>query len=219
MSWQDSEAFEELLYLLRFLGYEVQLDQTKRSDGSESAIQNFLAPSIHGQPVYLVLDKTNSQKKRFLEFFANRGWQPQLKKLSPHGPRSGPSVQVDSVNNPISTIWEIREPDNLNEWGWVDNSIEAELLGEVGSGGNEWIYVWSGYLACYPEGYSNMVLMEWFDSYSDDEVVQTQKELGIEGEIFYGENAYRKLKELRTRPQEGLDWLPFYPSINRKVIP
>ena len=219
MGWQDSEAFEELLYLLRFLGYEVQLDQTTRGEKPDRSIQNFLAPNINETPTYLVLDKTKSQKKRFLELFANRGWQPQLKKLSPHGPRSGPSAQVDSVNNPISTIWEIRDPDNLNEWGMKDNSIEAELLGEMGSGGNEWIYVWSGYLASYPEGYSNMILMEWFDSYSDDDRAGYQLEQGISGEIYYGENAYQRLKELRTRPREGIDWNPFYPSINRRVIP
>lgn len=224
MSWQDSEAYAELLDVLKFLGYEAKLSPFKsnKSLTDENKVKNFLSPphsATGGEPIYLVLDKTNSKKQRFLELFVNRGWQPQLRKISPHGPRAGPSAQVDSLNNPISTIWEIRDPDNLSEWGLVDNSIEAELLGELGSGGNEWIYVWSGYLACYPEGYSNMVLMEWFDSYSDEEVVQTQKELGITGEIFYGENAYRRLKELRTLPREGLDWLPFYPSINRRVIP
>lgn len=222
MSWQDSEAFEELLYLLRFLGYDVTLNNRKAdllglNQRNTDQMQNFTAGNltINGEPVYLVLDKTNSQKKRFLELFVNRGWQPQLKKLSPHGPRSGPSAQVDSVNNPISTIWEIRDPDNLNEWMMKDNSVEAELLGEMGSGGNEWIYIWSGYLAVYPEGYSNMILMEWFDAYADD----ADQRDGVSGKIYYGEKAYQKLKELRTRPREGLDWLSFYASINRRVIP
>ena len=216
MSWQDSKAWWELLYLLQFLGYEAKLSPYKsnKSLNNPDAVQDFLCPTIGGEPIYLILDKTNSQKQRFLELFENRGWQPELRKISPHGPRSGPSAQVDSANNPISTIWEIRDPDNLSEWKMEDNSIEAELLGEMGSGGNKWIYVWSGYLASYPEGYSNMVLMEWFDAYSDSE-----REDDIAGEIYYGEKAYQKLKELRTLPREGLDWLPFYPSINRRVIP
>jgi hypothetical protein len=208
MSWHESEAYGELYDVLRFLGYRVGLQNTADSGFSKThgVIQNFLAPKINDGMVHLVLDKSESQKERFLELFENRGWQPQLRKRSPHGPRAGPSAQVDSLDNPISTIWEIR----IN--GALDIDIfEAELLAELGTGGNEWIYVWSGYLACYPEGYSNMILMEWFDEYSD-----SKREDDIAGEIYYGENAYQRLKELRTR--EGLNW-SFYPSINRKVIP
>jgi hypothetical protein len=208
MSWHESEAYGELYDVLRFLGYGVGLQNTADSGFSKThgVIQNFLAPKINDGMVHLVLDKSESQKERFLELFENRGWQPELKKQSPHGPRAGPSAQVDSLDNPISTIWEIR----IN--GALDIDIfEAELLAELGTGGNEWIYVWSGYLACYPEGYSNMILMEWFDEYSD-----SKREDDIAGEIYYGENAYQRLKELRTR--EGLNW-SFYPSINRKVIP
>jgi hypothetical protein len=212
MGWHDSEAYAELIDVFNFLGYVAKLSPHKSNKlPTDGAVQDFLCPNIAGEPIYLILDKTNSRKQRFLELFVNRGWQPKLRKMSPHGPRSGPSAQVDSLDNPISTIWEIRDPDNLSEWGMIDNSLEAELLGEVGSGGNERIYVWSGYLASYPEGYSNMILMEWFDDYSDSE-----KKDDIAGEIYYGEKAYRRLKEIRSRFYEEL---PFYPSINRRKIP
>jgi len=47
-----------------------------------------------------------------------------------------------------------------------------------------------------------MILLEWFEGDAN----------GIGGELFYGENAYRRLIELRNQ------YPSFYSSINQKLI-
>jgi hypothetical protein len=83
-------------------------------------------------------------------------------------------------------------------------------MAELGKGGNDEIYIWSGYMAFYPSGYSNMILIQW---YEDTEILHGVGE-EITGRVYFGEAAFEKLKELRSRPFET----PFYQSINRLDI-
>lgn len=168
-------------------------------------------------PQWLVLDREFSDRTVFLEFFENRGWQPKRRMFSPYGPRAGMN-EVDSKGNPISTVWQITEdsplPYPVNPVTWsstvpsLDEIANAELLAEVGMEKNPRVYIWDGFVAFYPDGYSNMVLLEFYD----DPVIGDNK--SMHGKVHYGEKAFEKWKEMRTYlPEVGNP-----DSINRWTI-
>ena len=210
MSKWESKSITQMIEFLELLGYSPQKSDEWQEKGPDSKKENIRAgfSKYIFEPQYLVLDKTNTQKAKFLEIFENRGWQPQLKKQSVYGPRAGSVNQVDASGVPVSTIWEIKDFDTT-----MDIIGEAELLAEVGKGGNDWIYIWSGYMAFWPDGWSNMALIEWFKEGQDPIKGETGED---DGQILYGEDAFRRLQELRTLPEE--EELLFYASINRWVI-
>jgi hypothetical protein len=151
-------------------------------------------------PQWLVLDREFSDRTVFLEFFENRGWQPKRRMFSPFGPRAGMN-EADSAGNPISTVWQITEDlvaptihvwDSSDKGQPLDEIANAELFAEVGRDKNPRVYIWDGFVAFFPDGYSNMVLLEFYD----DPVIGDNK--SMHGKVHYGEKAFQKWKEMRT---------------------
>lgn len=167
-------------------------------------------------PQWLVLDREFSDKTVFLEFFENRGWQPKRRMFSPFGPRAGMN-EVDSKGNPISTVWQIMEDrvasslavgTKFSTLKPLNEIANAELLAEVGMENNPRVYIWDGFVAFFPDGYSNMILLEFYD----DPVIGDSKTM--HGKVHYGEKAFQKWKEMRTYlPEVGNP-----DSINRWTI-
>ena len=202
LQWSRSEAFSYLKKVFSDLGYEYlivdELQGYAPSGIEPSRIRIF---KIQNKPTYLILERHVDKGeafgfKRFLELFS----------LGRHHRR-----------RPFrGRIWEIKDPDNLIERGYVNNSLEAQIftldMGRTYEKLNGKFHIGSGYLAVYPDGFSNMILLEWFEG--DASGIKGPKWVeGIGGELLYGENAYQRLLELRTS-----EW-SFYPSINRTVIP
>lgn len=192
----QSEAFHILKDMFTDLGYDWQIvdDLEANAPGGvePSGLRIFKNPPLESRatskPTYLVLDLGWKNKEAFLELFS-------LGKFN---------------------IWEIKDPDNLIERGYDNNSLEAQIftldMGRTYEKLNGKFHIGSGYLAVYPDGFSNMILLEWFEG--DASGIKGPKWVeGIGGELLYGENAYQRLLELRTS-----EW-SFYPSINRTVIP
>ncbi len=213
-SYTEIPSYQDMMRLLEVLGYE--LTPANPNEPVPNLEHRDELEVFKWNDNFVYLDQSNTDKHNFYKIFANRGWQPELGKMSPHGPRSGPSAQVDSLNNPVSTIWEFKS-EIMRMSLFPSTGVDAELLAEGGKGDNKWIYIWGGYIAFYPEGYSNMMLIEWFDSYDNDSNSIDPSRGGMvwDGEIHYGEKAFQRFKELRTRPYETI----FYPSINRRRIP
>jgi|SaaInlV_125m_DNA_1040241.scaffolds.fasta_scaffold00150_20 hypothetical protein len=214
--WWDTVSFNFATRFLENMGYTWKFAQKEPWAKSHEEII-LLTPSIqdyrkvidnrlHG---YMILNKDATDKDAFVSIFENNGWQPTEKEISHHGPRAGNVDEVDSVGYHIATIWEIKKDNGELSTGMrkITESMEAEIMGDLGKGNNMRIYIWSGYMAFYPDGYSNMTLIEWFN----DNDLQSLKP---HGEVYFGENAFTKLKELRTR----LPTVGFYPSINRVSI-
>ena len=118
--------------------------------------------------------------------------------------------EVDSKGKPISTVWQITEDlvaPTIHSKP-LDEIANAELLAEVGSENNPRFYIWDGFVAFFPDGYSNMILLEFYD----DPVIGDSKTM--HGKVHYGEKAFEKWKEMRTYiPEVGNP-----DSINRWTI-
>lgn len=231
--WWNTLSYESATALLEEIGFKIHLASFPMKNifhplNSEIFITNPIPlTSIDFDPKekrgFMSLEKQGNKRgsmdtrQHFLNLFENRGWQPSLGAISPHGPRAGSVGQIDSIGSPVSTIWELRPEvaqskklsKELKKIYEAGNTIfnEAEIMAELGKGGNDEIYIWSGYMAFYPSGYSNMILIEW---YEDTQLLEGGSE-EITGRVHFGEAAFEKLKELRSRPFET----PFYQSINR----
>lgn len=196
-----------MMNLFEEMGYSPAYNYTNEVDFKDPDL--LFLRSIETPAQWLVLNREFSDRNVFLEFFENRGWQPKRRMFSPFGPRAGMN-EADSAGNPISTVWQITEDlvaptihsKPLNE------IANAELLAEVGMDKNPRVYIWDGFVAFFPDGYSNMVLLEFYD----DPVIGDNK--SMHGKVHYGENAFEKWKEMRTYlPEVGNP-----DSINRWTI-
>lgn len=182
----DMESTQEMMDLLGELGYSPGYYYTNEVDFKKP--QEFLR-SIDTPAQWLVLHREWTDKEVFLEYFENRGWQPKRKMFSPYGPRLG-SNEADSLGNPISTVWQIREPSSRK--AGLGDIVNVELLADLGKGINNKIYIQGGYMAFFPDGYSNMVLLEFYD----EPVIGDNK--SMHGKVHYGEKAFKRWKEMRT---------------------
>ncbi len=211
--WWETESFKLATRFLDNMGYTWKFEHfepTKRESGDSV----FVTPSGYQNTGFMVLNNEATDKNTFYHIFENNGWQPIEKEISRHGPRAGSVNEIDSAGYHIATIWEIQK-DNLElsaEIRKISESMEAEIMAEMGKGNNMRIYIWSGYMAFYPDGYSNMTLIEWFND--DANVLNLGQTLKPDGEVYFGEKAFKKLKKLRTR----IPIVGFYPSINRVSI-
>ena len=183
---------QNMMNLFEEMGYSPAYSYTNEVDFKDP--DKLFLRSIETPAQWLVLNREFSDRTVFLEFFENRGWQPQRRMFSPFGPRAGMN-EIDSAGNPISTVWQITGDTE----GWPDkyskplNEIaNAELLAEVGRENNPRVYIWEGFVAFFPDGYSNMVLLEFYD----DPVIGDNK--SMHGKVHYGEKAFEKWKEMRT---------------------
>ena len=204
-----------MMNLFEEMGYSPAYKYTNEVDFKDPDL--LFLRSIETPAQWLVLNREFSDRTVFLEFFENRGWQPKRRMFSPYGPRAGMN-EADSAGNPISTVWQIPEdsplpyPANPVEWSSTLKSLNeianAELLAEVGREKNPRVYIWDGFVAFYPDGYSNMILLEFYD----DPVIGDNK--SMHGKVHYGEKAFQKWKEMRTYlPEVGNP-----DSINRWTI-
>jgi len=196
IEWNSTQT---MMNLFEEMGYSPAYKYANEVDFKDPDL--LFLRSIETPAQWLVLDREFSDRTVFLEFFDNRGWQPKRGMFSPFGPRAGTN-EADSAGNPISTVWQITEDlvaptihsKPLNE------IANAELLAEVGREKNPRIYIWEGFVAFFPDGYSNMVLLEFFGD--------------GHGKVHYGEKAFEKWKEMRTYlPEVGNP-----DSINRWTI-
>ena len=219
IEWASTQT---MMNLFEEMGYSPAYKYTKEidfKDPDKLFLRSIGTQGLTGGtgPQWLVLDREFSDKTVFLEFFENRGWQPKRRMFCPYGPRAGMN-EVDSKGNPISTVWQITEdsplPYPVNPVTWsstvpsLDEIANAELLAEVGMEKNPRVYIWDGFVAFYPDGYSNMVLLEFYD----DPVIGDNK--SMHGKVHYGEKAFEKWKEMRTYlPEVGNP-----DSINRWTI-
>lgn len=219
IEWASTQT---MMNLFEEMGYSPAYKYTKEidfKDPDKLFLRSIGTQGLTGGtgPQWLVLDREFSDRTVFLEFFENRGWQPKRRMFSPYGPRAGMN-EVDSKGNPISTVWQITEdsplPYPVNPVTWsstvpsLDEIANAELLAEVGMEKNPRVYIWDGFVAFYPDGYSNMVLLEFYD----DPVIGDNK--SMHGKVHYGEKAFEKWKEMRTYlPEVGNP-----DSINRWTI-
>lgn len=204
IEWASTQT---MMNLFEEMGYSPAYSYTNEVD-FKGPDKLFLR-SIETPAQWLVLDREFSDRTVFLEFFENRGWQPKRRMFSPYGPRAGLS-EVDSKGNPISTVWQITEDllaPTIHSKP-LDEIANAELLAEVGRENNPRVYIWGGFLAFFPDGYSNMILLEFYD----DAVIGDNK--SMHGKVHYGEKAFQKWKEMRTYiPEVGNP-----DSINRWTI-
>lgn len=188
IEWASTQT---MMNLFEEMGYSPAYRYTNEVDFKDP--DKLFLRSIETPAQWLVLDREFSDRTVFLEFFENRGWQPKRRMFSPYGPRPGMN-EVDSRGNPISTVWQITDDlvaptihsKPLNE------IANAELLAEVGRENNPRVYIWDGFVAFFPDGYSNMVLLEFYD----DPVIGDSKTM--HGKVHYGEKAFEKWKEMRT---------------------
>ena len=204
IEWASTQT---MMNLFEEMGYSPAYKYTNEIDFKDP--DKLFLRSIETPAQWLVLDREFSDKTVFLEFFENRGWQPKRRMFSPYGPRAGMN-EVDSKGNPISTVWQITEDlvaPTIHSKP-LDEIANAELLAEVGSENNPRVYIWDGFVAFYPDGYSNMILLEFYD----DPVIGDSKTM--HGKVHYGEKAFEKWKEMRTYiPEVGNP-----DSINRWTI-
>ena len=204
IEWASTQT---MMNLFEEMGYSPAYRYTNEIDFKDP--DKLFLRSIETPAQWLVLDREFSDKTVFLEFFENRGWQPKRRMFSPYGPRAGMN-EVDSKGNPISTVWQITEDlvaPTIHSKP-LDEIANAELLAEVGSENNPRVYIWDGFVAFYPDGYSNMILLEFYD----DPVIGDSKTM--HGKVHYGEKAFEKWKEMRTYiPEVGNP-----DSINRWTI-
>ena len=204
IEWASTQT---MMNLFEEMGYSPAYKYTNEIDFKDP--DKLFLRSIETPAQWLVLDREFSDKTVFLEFFENRGWQPKRRMFSPYGPRAGMN-EVDSKGNPISTVWQITEDlvaPTIHSKP-LDEIANAELLAEVGRENNPRVYIWDGFVAFYPDGYSNMILLEFYD----DPVIGDSKTM--HGKVHYGEKAFEKWKEMRTYiPEVGNP-----DSINRWTI-
>lgn len=204
IEWASTQT---MMNLFEEMGYSPAYRYTNEIDFKDP--DKLFLRSIETPAQWLVLDREFSDKTVFLEFFENRGWQPKRRMFSPFGPRAGMN-EADSAGNPISTVWQITEDlvaPTIHSKP-LDEIANAELLAEVGSENNPRVYIWDGFVAFFPDGYSNMILLEFYN----DPVIGDNK--SMHGKVHYGEKAFQKWKEMRTYlPEVGNP-----DSINRWTI-
>ena len=111
---------------------------------------------------YLVMEKNNSDKNNFLMLFVGGG--------------------------DFSNIVGARS------WRWKGNprNVAADFYAALGKGGNNRIYFDKGWISWFPEGYSTMTLVEFYDE------PKTQGEFKINGRVYHGEKAFARLQVLEV---------------------
>ncbi len=211
IEWDSTQT---MMNLFEEMGYSPAYKYTNEVDFKDPDL--LFLRSIETPAQWLVLNREFSDRTVFLEFFENRGWQPKRRMFSPFGPRAGRN-EADSAGNPISTVWQITTDRVASSLALgtrsstlkpLDEIANAELLAELGKEKNPRIYIWDGFVAFYPDGYSNMILLEFYD----DPVIGDNK--SMHGKVHYGEKAFKRWKEMRTYfPEVGNP-----DSINRWTI-
>lgn len=97
-------------------------------------------------------------------------------------------------------------------WSWKGSpkNVAADFYASLGRGNNQQIYFDKGWIAWFPEGYSTMTLVEFFDEPKPD------GQFNIEGRVFHGERAFARLKVLEAHGKVSFTASP--DSINRWEI-
>ena len=98
-------------------------------------------------------------------------------------------------------------------WEWksgLKDYTVANFYADLGlrsNGFKNWVYFDSGWIAWFPEGYSTMTLVEFYDEPKPTPNFQ------IEGRVYHGEKAFARLNVL-----DDIDIVKIPDSINRWVI-
>jgi hypothetical protein len=116
---------------------------------------------------YLVMEKNNSDKNNFLDAFVGG---------------------TDFSNVVGATPWRWKEP---------GRNVAADFYAALGRGGNNRIYFDKGWISWFPEGYSTMTLVEFYDE------PKTKGEFKINGKVYHGEKAFARLQVLEVDNELG----------------
>ena len=176
------KSSQKMMDLFKTLGFEPEYQFSHEIFHLSPHIMILEAPAI--TEGFLKLDMSHSSKQEFLKHFA--------------GGVAGPEKFVDA------------RPWAFN--GKLPNSsrMMANLYSDMGRDKNNKIYIDSGWIAFFLDGYSNMTLVEFWA----DPAPLANGRLNWRGKIYHGEKAFSKLNELDGREQRTN-----YPnSINRWVI-
>ena len=92
-------------------------------------------------------------------------------------------------------------------WSWKGSpkNVAADFYASLGRGNNNRIYFDKGWIAWFPEGYSTMTLVEFYEE------PKNAGQFEIRGRVFHGEKAFARLKKLEvdieiTRPDSINRW-------------
>jgi len=139
---------------------------------------NLILESFASKEGYLVLDLGSSDKNDFLNLF-----------------EGGTGFKTVLGAKP----WEWRS-------GLKDYTV-ANFYADLGRGANDRVYFDSGWIAWFPEGYSTMTLVEFYDE------PKPAPNFQIGGSVYHGEKAFARLNVL-----DDIDIVKIPDSINRWVI-
>ena len=174
--WESSQEMVDLFY---DLGMDPEYLFAHEID-HESQLREpnafFILEAFATNEGYLVMKKNRSRKDTFLRLF----------------------VGGTEFSNVVGA----------RPWRWKGSpkNVAADFYAALGRGGNNTIYFDTGWIAWFPEGYSTMTLVEFYEEPKE------QKGFKINGAIYHGEKAFARLQVLEV------DELGSPDSINRWEI-
>ena len=126
----------------------------------------FILEDLATNEGYLVLEKNNSNKNIFLMIF----------------------VGGTDFSNVVGA----------RPWRWKGNprNVAADFYAALGRGGNNRIYFDEGWIAWFPEGYSTMTLVEFYNESKTN--FGESGEIDINGKVYHGEKAFARLQVLEV---------------------
>ena len=182
------ESSQEMVNLFNDLKMNPEYLFSHEIENLEDVSNYLILEAFDTNEGYLVLDEQQDSKDNFLEIF---------------GGGTGFSNVVGAKP------WKFYTPTDSPP------NVAADFYADLGRGRNNRIYFDKGWMAWFPEGYSTMTLVEFYDE------PKTHKYdiFDINGKIYHGEKAFARLKVLEVDSLVyGKDWSWSPDSINRWVI-
>lgn len=179
--WQSSGLMVDLFKMLEMnpkYMFAHEIQAVIANQQPQLRHEMLILESFASKEGYLVLDRGSSDKTNFLNLF-----------------EGGTGFKTVLGAKP----WEWRS-------GLKDYKV-ANFYADLGRGGNNGIYFDKGWIAWFPEGYSTMTLVEFYDEPKPTPNFQ------IEGRVYHGEKAFARLNVL-----DDIDIVKIPDSINRWVI-
>lgn len=132
------------------------------------------------------------------------GHPPKMLILESFASKEGYLV-LDLGSSDKTNFLNLFEGGDVSYWEWKSglNYKGANFYADLGRGANNRIYFHSGWIAWFPEGYSTMTLVEFYDE------PKPAPNFQIDGRIYHGEKAFARLNVL------NIDIAKIPDSINR----
>tara|TARA_A200000159_G_C7185523_1_gene281447 strand:+ start:205 stop:744 length:540 start_codon:yes stop_codon:yes gene_type:complete len=172
------KSSQEMVDLFRNIGMDPKYLFSHEIDEWDHQFPKMFLESFASKEGYLALDLGSSDKNDFLNLF-----------------EGGTGFKTVLGAKP----WEWRS-------GLKDYTV-ANFYADLGRGANDRVYFDSGWIAWFPEGYSTMTLVEFYDE------PKPAPNFQIEGRVYHGEKAFARLNVL-----DDIDIVKIPDSINRWVI-